>query len=135
MERRPLNLYGIPSSLLAEYGLTTDAGQRQSYRCDDPVANLVPIRDILAPMGRGLNEDVVRQLLNGIKGAASIPPVIVVSEGFKQQVALLDGLHRFRVSLALGYPMVPCQHVPLETAKSRYGHWPRLSQAEKPPGQ
>ena len=125
----------MPSGLLAEYGLTTDAGQRQSYRCDDSTARLVSIRDILAPMGRGLNEDVVRQLLSGIKSAVSIPPVIVVPEGFKQQVALLDGLHRFRVSLALGYPIVPCQYISLERAKDVYGHWPRLSQAEEsPPG-
>ena len=63
MGKRPLNLREIPGALLAEYGLRP--GGADSYRCDDPSARPVWIGNVLAPQGRGLNEEVVRSLLSG----------------------------------------------------------------------
>lgn len=123
MGKRPLNLREIPGALLAEYGLKP--GGADSYRCDDPAARPVWIGNVLAPQGRGLNEEVVRSLLSGVRDRADLPPVVVVAEGVVEQVTLLDGLHRYRVSVALGFRSIPCIRVSVAEAVDGYGYWRR----------
>jgi hypothetical protein len=123
MGKRPLNLREIPTAMLAEYGLKP--GGADSYRCDDPTAIPVWIGNVLAPQGRGLNEEAVRSLLGGVRDRAALPPVVVVAEGIAEQVTLLDGLHRYQVSVALGFRSIPCIQVSVDEAVGCYGYWPR----------
>ena len=123
MGKRPLGLREIPEAMLAEYGLKP--GGAESYRCDDPTAKPVWMGNVLAPQGRGLNEEAVRSLLSGVRDSAALPPVVVVAEGVAEHVTLLDGLHRYQVSVALGFRSIPCIQVSVEEAVSGYGYWRR----------
>jgi ParB-like nuclease family protein len=120
MGKRPLSLVEIPEAMLAEYGLKP--GSASSYRYDDPTAKPVWISDVLAPQNRGLNEEAVRSLLSGVRDHAALPPVVVVAEGVAKQVTLLDGLHRYQVSVALGFRSIPCIQVSLDEAVDVYGY-------------
>ena len=123
---RPLTLSVISEDLVAEYGLREIAATPESYRCDDQQAIPVCVGNVLAPMERKLNDATVRQILSGIRDGVSIPAVTVVPEFPPEQVTLLDGLHRFRVSLALGFRMIPCRRVSPDVAEAAFGYWRRL---------
>lgn len=119
---RPLTLAAVPLALLAEYGLPEAAAGRDSYRCDDAGVTLVAIKNTRAPLARMLNEAAVRGLLRGIRANASIPPIHVISEQGK--VRLLNGLHRLRVSIAVGFTQIPARFLSLEEAEGAYGYSP-----------
>lgn len=122
MNRRLLTLDGVPDDLLAECGLVRGGASTVSYCCTDPSAVLVPIVEITGPEHRKLNEDAVRSLLQGIRDGAVLPPVVVFREPGAPTAALLDGLHRWRISLALGFLAIPAMQPTRDAADLGYGY-------------
>jgi hypothetical protein len=116
---RPLTLDGIPDELFAEYGLRRRGAVAPSYRCTHPQAVLVPVAEITAPV-RKMNPDELRSLLRGVRDGADLPPVVVFREPGALTTALLDGLHRYRVSLALGFSSIPATQPSREDAELVY---------------
>jgi len=104
---RHLTLEHISDELLAEYGLRRGGATRPSYRSSDPNAVLISLAEIGGPQARNLNEQAIRDLLRGIRDDAPIPPVVVFREPGAATATLLDGLHRWRLSQALGYIAIP----------------------------
>jgi hypothetical protein len=120
LNRRPLTLDGVPDELLAEFGLRRGGATLPSYRWADAAAVLVPLADITGPLQRKLNEESVRSLLRGIRDGADLPPVVVFREPGAQTAALLDGLHRVRVSIALGFVAIPALMISRDAAELGY---------------
>jgi hypothetical protein len=123
MQRRPLTLDDVSNELLAEYGLVRGSSTAASYCCTDPSAISVPLTDVIGPKRR-LNEDSVRNLLRGLRDGADIPPVEVYYDPDDATVNLTDGLHRWRVSLALGFSSIPCKPVQRAFAIEFRGYQP-----------
>jgi hypothetical protein len=122
--RRPLTLDGVPGSLLAEYGFTRGTAIEVSYRCTDSTAALVPLGDLIVPVGRKLNEATVRRLLGRLREGAALDPVPVFREPSAAQATLLDGLHRWHVSKELGFSAIPCAYLSREDAEICYRYSP-----------
>jgi len=104
---RPLTIHGIPDELLAAYGLRRGGATTPSYRSNDPDAVLMPLAEVTGPEHRKLNEDALRSLLRGLRDGAELPPIIVFREPCAASAVLLDGMHRWRLSLALGFAAIP----------------------------
>ena len=115
--RRPLTLDGVPDSLLAEYGFTRGNATEPSYRCNDPTATLVSLLELIVPPGRRLNVEALRDVLAVLRDEAALDPVSVFREPGAVQATLLDGLHRWHVSRALGFPSIPCTLLSREEAE------------------
>jgi excisionase family DNA binding protein len=120
LNRRPLTLDDVPDELLAECGLRRGGMTASSYRCTDPAAVLVPVAEITGPMQRKLNEDALRSLLRAVRDRVPLPPVVVFREPGAATTMLLDGLHRWKVSTALGFNMIPCMLTTREDAELLY---------------
>jgi hypothetical protein len=120
--RRPLTLDGVSDSLLAEYGLSRGAAINATYRCSHQAAIPVPLGDVIVPASRKLNEEALRDILRGIRENADIDPIDVFREPGATRVTLLDGLHRWNVSMALALPMIPCRHVSRGEAEGGFGY-------------
>jgi hypothetical protein len=106
---RPLTVYAISDELLAECGLVRGAALATSYRCTDPAALYLPLGNMIVPQGRKLNEEVLKRILVGFRDGDDIPPVEVFYEPRTTEFHLLDGAHRWRASLAFGFPQIPCE--------------------------
>jgi hypothetical protein len=65
------------------------------------------LAEVEAGEARNLNEQALRDLLRGIRDDALIPPVVVFRELGAATARLLDGMHRWRLSQALGYIAIP----------------------------
>jgi hypothetical protein len=115
-------LYAISDELLAECGLARGAARATSYRCTDPAAVYVPLGNMIVPQGRKLNEDVVRQILRGFRDGDDIAPVEAFYEPRTTEFHLLDGLHRWRASLAFGFRQIPCELKTREFAEVARGY-------------
>jgi hypothetical protein len=111
MARGPLTLDGVPDYLLAEIGLRRGGATEASYRCADSLAVLVPLVEISGPKDRLLNEDRLRDMLRGVHERSPLPPIDVFRGQDAPLATLVHGAHRWRMSLALGYPMIPCRHL------------------------
>jgi hypothetical protein len=81
---------------------------------------LVQLLDVTGPKYRLLNEAAVRSLLRGVSDGDVIPPVVVYRDAAASVVTLLDGFHRWRISLALGFTDIPCKLVTSEVAELVY---------------
>ncbi len=121
---RRLTLDGVPDSLLAEYGFTRGAASAASYPCTDPSATLLPLTELIVPVGRRLNAEAVRDLLAVLRDGAALDPVAVFREPGEAQASLLDGLHRWHVSQALGFPSIPCIFLSREDAEVGFRYLP-----------
>lgn len=119
---RPLTLDGVPDAMLAEYGFTRGEATEAAYRCVSPVAVLIPLADLIFPAERKLNEDAVRSLLAGVRDRSPIEPVPVVREPGAAKATLLDGMHRFQVSKAVGFTAIPCTYLSCSHAEVMYGY-------------
>jgi hypothetical protein len=108
---RLLTLSGIPDSMLADYGQRAGATTAISYRCTDHNAVLEPLAEIRGPPKRLLNEGSLRYHLGLIRDRQSIEPVSVYRARGAPTATLVDGVHRWRLSLALGYVKIPCRHL------------------------
>jgi hypothetical protein len=122
--RRPLTLDGVPDSLLAEHGFTRESATQTSYRCNDSTAALVPLTELIVP-ARKLNEGAIRSLLAGLREGVALDPAPVFREPGAAQATLLDGLHRWHVSKALGFCAIPCTYLSREEAEEGFGYSPR----------
>jgi hypothetical protein len=106
---RSLTLYAISDELLAQCGLVRGAAPATSYRCTDPAALYLPLGNMIVPQSRKLDEAVLKQILLGFRDDDDIPPVEAFYEPRTTQFHLLDGVHRWRASLAFGFPQIPCE--------------------------
>jgi hypothetical protein len=106
---RPVTVYAISDELLAECGIVRGVARATSYRCTDPAALYLPLGNMIVPQGRKLNEEVLRRILLGFRNGDDIPPVEVFYEPSTTEFHLLDGAHRWRASLAFGFPQIPCE--------------------------
>jgi hypothetical protein len=106
---RSPTLYAISDELLAECGLVRGAAPATSYRCTDPAALYLPLGNMIVPQSRKLDEAVLKQILLGFRDDDDIPPVEAFYEPRTTQFHLLDGVHRWRASLAFGFPQIPCE--------------------------
>jgi hypothetical protein len=115
-------VYNVSDALLAEYGLRRGHAIGRSYPCDDSSAVLLPVGHVrcpvIGPSGRGLQVERLRPLLAAIATGMPLPPVPVYRE--PGRAVLLGGVHRFAVSLACGYPEIPCRAVTLAEAQESY---------------
>jgi hypothetical protein len=117
--KRLLTLDSISNELLAEFSLACGSVAAPSYRCTDPNAVLMPLVEIIAP-DRKLNEGALRRLLSGVRDDADLPPVVIFREPGAATATLLDGLHRFRLSLALGFTLIPATQPSRDDAELCY---------------
>ena len=117
---RLLTLSGIPDSMLADYDQRAGATTAVSYRCTDQSAVLEPLTEIRGPPQRLLNEASLRYHLGLIRDRQSIEPVWVYRALGAPTATLVDGVHRWRLSLALGYAKIPCRHLTKDEA-AEYG--------------
>ena len=118
-----LTLDNVPDDLLTEYERWRGAADAASYLCTDPLAALVPIAEITTPV-RKLNTDVLRSLLRGIRDGDCLPAVVVFREPGAVTAALLDGLHRYWVSVALNFALIPAKQPSREDAELVYCYQP-----------
>jgi hypothetical protein len=121
LNRAP-TLYTISDELLAECGLVRGAARATSYRCTDPAALYLPLGNMIVPQSRKLNEAVVRRILLGFRDGDDIPPVEAFYEPRTTDFHLLDGEHRWRASLAYGFPQIPCELKTREFAEVARGY-------------
>jgi hypothetical protein len=113
--KRLLTLDSISNELLAEFGLARGTVTVTSYRCTDPTAVLVALARVTGPD---------RRLLSGVRDGAALPPVVIFREPGAATATLLDGLHRYRLSLALGFTLIPAIQPTRDDAELcyRYGN-------------
>lgn len=115
-------LYAISDELLAECGLVRGAAGATSYRCTDPAALYLPLANMIVPQGRKLNEEVIRQILRGFRDGDDIAAVEAFYEPSTTEFHLLDGVHRWRASLAFGFRQIPCELKTREFAEVARGY-------------
>jgi hypothetical protein len=116
---RLLTLDSVSDELLAEFGIARGKVTARNYRCTDPSTAFVPLADIIGP-NRKLSEDALRSLLSGVRDGAALPPVVIFREPGAATATLLDGLHRYRLSLALGFALIPTIEPSREDAELCY---------------
>jgi len=129
MGKRPLTLDDVPASMLAEYGLSPRTLSATSFRCDEPTAVLLPLDDLILNASRRLHEPSVRWLLGEIRDNRPIDAVPIFREPGMARATLFDGMHRWRVSRALGLPLIPCLYLSRFEAESGYGYAGQFDQA------
>jgi len=115
-----LSLGDIPDEFLAGCGLRRGGATESSFGCDDPDAFLVAVGDVFGPRDRSLDATRLRRLLRGIHQGASLPPIIVFREPGARMATLLDGMHRWRASVALGFASIPATQPSREDAVRSY---------------
>ena len=117
-------LYSVPSEVFLEAGLRPGGATSSAYRCDDAGAVLIRLVDIrgpqIGPGRRGYDPERLRSLVAAIARGTSLPPVPVFRESSDVRAVLLDGAHRFAVSIAYGCVEIPCELVARDEAELRY---------------
>jgi hypothetical protein len=113
MERRPLTLAAVSPELIAEFGLQHVS--LASYRCHDARSTLEPIGRVRIQQPRMLNIDALKRILGWIRSNVPLEPVTVVREA-NDQLTLLAGMHRYQVSIAMGFRFIPCLTVSADEA-------------------
>jgi hypothetical protein len=85
---------------------------------------LVPIEELIGPVARKLNREVLADILQGFHDGADINAVVAYRDASVGVVDLLNGVHRWRASLAYGFTHIPCLLVTLTEALET-GYVPR----------
>ena len=124
----PLELDGLPArkaraaglAALAELGLAGDSASTSHYSCSDSPALLTPLAEVVGPADRKLNREALISILTAIRDDVPLPPVVVFREPGASTATLLDGVHRWRASLALGFSSIPCTQPSREDAELCY---------------
>ncbi len=88
-----------------------------SYGCAAQDAELIPLSDIRGP-SRKLNAEALEHLIRRIRDHADIDPATIFHNG--KVANLLDGMHRWRLSIACGFTHLPCRRVSREDAELLY---------------
>lgn len=118
-------IYSVPAALFEEAGLRPGGATERAYRCSDPSAVLIPVRDLrtpsIGPERRGYELHRLQSVIAAIAASVPLPPVDVYREP-DGQVVLLHGAHRLAVSLAYGLPAIPCLPVSRERAEARFNY-------------
>jgi ParB-like chromosome segregation protein Spo0J len=65
---------------------------------------------VAGPDGRKPSAQSRRDLLRGIRDVTEAAPIIVFRHPGALRAKLVAGTHRWRVSAALGFPMISCWH-------------------------
>lgn len=114
----------MTDELLAECGLSRGGARAPSYRCAECAAVLIPTLDVVGPTRRKFYHDDRAKSLRGFRDGDRIPPVEVFHEMQTEPAAyhLLDGMHRWRASQALGFAMLPALLVERDYAGFARGH-------------
>lgn len=120
----PLTLDGVPDELLAECDLRPGGATSEAYRCTDRAAVLAPLAVVCGPQARLLNRERLVKILRGFRDGADLPPVVAYAEATAGAIELLQGVHRWRASLAYGFTYIPCVLVSLTEALEA-GYKPR----------
>lgn len=117
-------LYSVPSELFLDAGLRPGCATTPAYRCDHAGAVLIRLVDIrgpqIGPGRRGYDPERLRSVVAAIATGVSLPPVPVFRESSGVPAVLLDGAHRFAVSIAYGYVEIPCELVARDMAELGY---------------
>lgn len=120
MTKHNLDIAEVPDSLIAELGLTGIGATERSYRCSDPAAFFVRLDKLVGPKTRMLELKTVTNILEAVRNGTDIEPVVVFREPGASQANLLDGEHRRRVSIKLGFVEIPCIQPSREEAEAAY---------------
>ena len=117
-------LYEVPDVLLAEFGLRPCRSTAPSYRCDDPAAVRIPVGElippILGPNRRGLMPKRLRRVLELIATGQPLDAIRVYREDCARCATILDGTHRFFVSVKCGFSSIPCKELSRSDAVLRF---------------
>jgi hypothetical protein len=113
MEKRPLTLAAVPPELIAEFGLQHVT--LASYRCHDARSALEPIGRVRVQQPRMLNIDALKRILGWIRSDSPMEAVAVVREA-NDRLTLMAGMHRYQVSIAIGFRFIPCLIVSADEA-------------------
>jgi hypothetical protein len=116
-------LYDVPAKLLAEFGLRPSGATVSSYRCNDPNSVLVPVGELIPPVlgvRRGLDPKRLHSVLAAIAGGTALAPLPVFREIGAPRATILDGAHRYYVSVAYGFTSVPCEFISRDDAEVSY---------------
>jgi hypothetical protein len=84
---------------------------------------LLPTAKVIGPTQRKLNHDTVVNILNGFRHGHGIP-VEVFYEPETDEFIFLDGMHRWRASLAYGFAELPCLMIDRDWAEVCRGYMP-----------
>ena len=119
-------LYTVPTELFTAVGLRPGGAVGRSFRCEHADVAFVPIAQIrgptIAPGKRGLDRDRLSSIISGIAGGVALPPVPVCWEAEGSKAVLLDGAHRFAVSIAYGFCEIPSLILSIEEARDGYNY-------------
>jgi hypothetical protein len=121
-----LDIYDVPDALVAQMGLSGGAATAKSYRCNDPNAVMVQLDALIVPKARMLELKTVTDILEGVRDGAYIEAIVVFREPGASLSMLLDGEHRRRVSVKLGFVEIPCIHVSREVAEDAFRYTEQL---------
>ena len=108
MTKHNLDIDEVPDSLIAAMGLTGVGATARRYRCTRPDMFIVRLDDLIAPIARRLELKTVTDILEGVRDGADIEPIVVFREPGATRAKLLDGEHRRRVSIKLGFVEISC---------------------------
>jgi hypothetical protein len=120
--KHDLDIAEVPDLLIAEMGLTGVGAKARSYRCTDPAAFFVRLDELIGPTTRMLELKTVTNILEGVRDDADIEPAVVFREPGASRAKLLDGEHRRRVSVKLGFVEIPCIQPSRADAELMYGY-------------
>lgn len=119
-------LYTVPAELFAAAGLRPGGATERSFRCESAGIAFVPIAQIrgptIAPGKRGLDRDRLDSIISGIAAGVALPPVPVYWEAEESKAVLLDGAHRFAVSIVYGFCEMPSLILSIEEARDGYNY-------------
>ena len=98
-------------ALISSAGLTDFVPTAASYCSSDSAANLLPLTDIQAPLGRtAIDAERAKAILSAVRQDNELPPITVTQPaGLAPSFRLHDGFHRYHLSAALGFTHVPVQ--------------------------
>jgi hypothetical protein len=111
-----LTLDEVPDALLAAYGFERGLVAQAHFRCSEAGAMLLPIELVRAPQRR-LSEEGLRSVLQGVRDAADFPACTAARDGDQGPAELIDGMHRYAVSVALGFGLLPCLILSVQEAR------------------
>jgi hypothetical protein len=105
----PHTLDVIPDALLSEFGLSRGCyAARESYQCEAHAAIMIPLSQLFVPPALKMDEERLRWVLRGFRDNLRLPAVPVFRDPAASQATVLDGVHRFRASEAVGFRSLPC---------------------------
>jgi hypothetical protein len=119
--KRLITLDSISDELLTECALACGTVTATSYRCTDPTVVLLALAQVTGS-DRKFHEDALRRLLSDVRDGAALPPVVIFREPGAATATVLDGLHRYQLSVALGFTSISATQPSRDDAELSYGY-------------